>query len=370
MAIRRKKPQIWLAWIVMTVAGLYTHYSMLLLAFTQIGLLGPLWKASDSNRKTLWIALLALLVVSLLFIPQAHTLTKQLMLSGWQGGYYYIAVQSILSKWGISISSLQLYAAIVVAVALTLGIGVLSTKVLLSHLKRTQVGTGMVLTALAIYLLILIATAIPRGLGVKRQLLILLPYVLGGVAALISLSPYRTHLLTVLLLVTLPVTGQIVAVREQEAWRDIAQFVENNEESQDIILFDPSHRRHPFVYYYQGATPSQGIREKDDPEMLVNIAASHLRVWLVQYTDPPGEVQHWLDENCTLLDEQIFPGVRLRLYSTGPTAAPPTLDTHDEHGTMESLGGHYETEYMHTTASALGNIDHWAGDWPRAMGRA
>jgi mannosyltransferase len=318
LAIRRKKPLIWSAWIVMTVAGLYTHYSMLLLAFTQIGLLGPLWKASNSNRTALWIALLALLLVSLLFVPQARTFVRQLVLSGWQGGYYYMAVQSMLSKWGILISPSQLYTAIGVTAALVLGIGVFSTNVLLSRLKQTQVGTRLILAALAVYVLILIATAIPRGLGIKRQLLILLPYALGGIAALISPSPYRTRLLAVLILVTLPVTGHIVAVREQEAWRDVAQLVENSEEPQDIILFDPSWRQHDFDYYYRGDVPRQRIGEKDVPETLINIIASHQRVWLVQYIDPPGKVQRWLDENCTLLDEHIFPGVRMRLYDTGP----------------------------------------------------
>ena len=318
LAIRREKQLIWLAWIVMTVAGLYTHYSMLLLAFAQIGLFGVLWKANNSSRAALWIALLALLIVSLLFVPQARTFVRQLVFSGWQGGYYYQAVQSTLSKWNISVTPSQLYTAIIVAAILTLGIGVFSTKVLLGRLKQAQVGTGVILVALAVYLLILIATAIPRGLGIKRQLLVLLPYALGGVAALISSSLYRTHLLAALILVTLPVTIHMVAVREQEAWRDVARFVENNEESQDIILFDPSWKQQPFDYYCHGDVPRQGVREKDIPETLTGITASHQRVWLVQYIDPPGEVQRWLDENYTLLDEHIFPGVRIRLYDTGP----------------------------------------------------
>lgn len=318
LAIRRKKPLIWLAWIVMTVAGLHTHYSMLLLAFAQIGLLVPLWKASNSNRTTLWIALLALLIVSLLCVPQARTFVRQIVLSGWQGGYYYMTVQSMLSKWDISISSSQFYAAIIVTAVLTLGIGVFSIKLLLRCLKQGRVGIGVILAALAVYLLILIATAIPRGLGIKRQLLILLPYVLGGIAALISFSPYHSRLLAALILVTLPVTGHIVAVREQEAWRDVAQFVEDNEEPQDIVLFDPAWRQWAFDYYYHGGVPRQGAQEKDVPETLADITASHQRVWLEQHRSPQGAVQHWLDENCTLLDEYTFQGVRIRLYETGP----------------------------------------------------
>jgi uncharacterized membrane protein len=318
LAIRRKKPRIWLAWIAMTVAGLHTHYSMLLLAFAQIGLLVPLWKASDSNRTALWIALLALLIVSLLFVPQAQTFVGQIVLSSWQGGYYYTAAQSALAKWNIHISSSQFYTAITVAAVLTLGIGVLSIRLLLGRLKQARVGIRVILAALAVYLLILIATAIPRGLGIKRQLLILLPYVLGGIAAFVSFSPSRTRLLAVLILATLPVTGHIVAVREQEAWRDVAQFVEDNEEPQDIILFAPQWRQGSFDYYYHGGAPRQGVREKDVPEALADITASHQRVWLEQHLSPQGAVQHWLDENCTLLDEYTFPGVRIRLYSTGP----------------------------------------------------
>jgi hypothetical protein len=55
--------------------------------------------------------------------------------------------------------------------------------------------------------------------------------------------------------------------------------------------------------------------------MLPDIATSHQRVWLVlsndRFVDPQGAIQHWLDENSTLIEERSLQGVRVRLYDTG-----------------------------------------------------
>ncbi len=317
LTIFRQKPLAWLGWIAVTAAGLYTDYSMVLIVVAQIIILVPLWRIYSVRLAARWPALIALPAALLLSTPTIYTFAMDLVLAGGKAGYYLL-IQSWLSGWGIDIPQPQLHTVTMTMAVITMGGTIIAAYVLPSYLKKIRVRTHLVLAATAIYLAIVIASAVPHGMLLKRQLLVLLPYGLGGIAAILAALPYRIRLLAALVLVTLPVTGHIVAVREQEAWRDVTQFVENNEEPQDIILFDPSWRQHDFDYYYHGDVPRQGIREKDVPETLINITALLRRVWLVQYIDPSGEVQRWLDKNCTLLDEHIFPGVRMRLYDTRP----------------------------------------------------
>ena len=320
VAIRRDSPLAWLAWSVATLAGLYTQYSMLLIVFAQMVLFGPLWRESGSRRPALWSPLLALLAVALLFAPQARKLLAQIVLSDWRGGYYYLWVQSILAGWNIAISPTQLYVVIVLAGVVVLGAVSVAAWALRERLKQARVGPRWAMVAVVIYLLILVASAIPRGLGLKRQVSVLLPYALSGVAAVISTHPYRSRLFLGLVLVTLPLTGYVVLVQEQEAWRDAAQFLEQRSETQDVILVNAAYMRQPFEYYYHGDVSYLGIGPDGVPETLSEIAESHRRLWLVlsneKYTDPQGLVRRWLDRNCTWVEERTFRRVRVRLYDS------------------------------------------------------
>ncbi len=321
LVIRRGGLAAVIAWIVATVTGLYTHYSMLVLVFVQIILFAPLWQASGSGRATLLPALAASLIACLLFLPQAYTFVNQLVVGG-ERIWLYLSLRSLLSQLNLTASPSQLHAITVTVGVIIAGIVVAAVWVLsrrLKRMKRIRVGKGLIAAAVVVYLLILVATAVPRGLGAKRQVLILLPYVLGGVAVVVSTQRYRARLLVGLILVTLPLTGHVVLAQEQEAWRDVARYLEQRASPQDVIVVSAPYMVQPLDYYYRHLVPRQGIRPNDVPDELAQIVSSHERVWLVlsndRYTDPQGKIQGWLDENCTLLDERAFPKVRLRLYA-------------------------------------------------------
>lgn len=320
LAIRQENPLAWIAWIVTTTAGLYTDYSMMLIIIGQIILLVPLWKLYNTQAKARWPAFIALPTALFLSTPTIYIFVTELVAGGGEAGYYTL-IQSLLSAWSIEIPQAQLHTITLLAGAIVLGITAAAAYMLPSLLKRVRVGMGFVIVAITLYLLIVVASAIPRGMLLKRQLLVFLPYGLGGVAALLSTSSRRPHLLAALILVTLPVTGHVIAVREQEAWRDAVQFVEENAQPDDVILFNAWYAQPSFEYYYRGDLLRQGIRVKDATETLPNITASHRRVWLVlsqdKLTDPQGDIQSWFDENCTLIEEHILQGVRVRLYDAG-----------------------------------------------------
>lgn len=326
LAIRQERLLGWAAWVVVTTAGLYTDYSMLLLLAVQIILLGPLWRWYRLRPASLWPALVALGLVLLLSLLPLHAFGT-VTVSGGSAGYYALP-QSLLLEIGVSASQEQLHTVTLIMGAVAL-VGVTAAALAVSRRpSRIQFGTGSVAAAVVVYLIILIAAAIPRGMLLKRQLLILLPYGLGIIAILVSTQRYRSYLLAALTLITLPLTGILIGLREQEAWRDVAHFLEGSAVSQDIILFHASYMQQPFDYYYRGDTPRQGIQVETALDMLTEIAATHNRVWLVlsndKYSDPAGKVQHLLDGMFTFLGEYVFPGVRVRLYNTGAQNSFPS----------------------------------------------
>jgi mannosyltransferase len=324
VAIRRGSAVAWVAWTVLTVTGLHTQYSMLLIVLVQIALFGPLWQATGAGHKPTWPALVAFLVAALLFVPQASSIANQLVLKGGRGAswyWYYSVLQSLLSERGIAASPSQLHAAVVgISVIALVTVGA-AAWTLRRRLRRPKIGAGLTWAAMTVYLLILVASAVPRGLSLKRQTLILLPHTLGILAAVISTHGHRSRLLAGLLLVTLPLSGYVVLAQEQEPWRNVACFLEEHAEPQDAIAFNASYMQLPFDYYYQGEARRLGVGPESVPEKLSDLAMSSGRLWLVlsndEYTDPQGTVQRWLDENRTLLEERTFMRVRLRLYDTG-----------------------------------------------------
>ena len=333
VAVRRGSLLAWVVWSLVTVTGLYTQYSMLLIVFAQVALFGLLRRRSSARQGTLWPALLALLAVSILFLPQARIFVKQLVLSGGHGGpWYYRSLQLLLAEWGIAISLTQVYTAVISIGVIALTAAGIAAWTLRSRIGWLRASAGLTVAAVAAYLLILIASAVPRGLGLKRQGLILLPYVLAGIVAAISGYRYRTHLLVGLVAVTLPLTGYVVMAQEQEPWRDVARYLEQQAEPQDIIMVSAPYMQEPLGYYYHGEAQCAGVGPADVPEKLLEITASPGRPWLVlrgqEYTDPQGKVPRWLDENCTLLDERTFDGkVHVRLYDRAcPQIHDPVTD--------------------------------------------
>lgn len=319
VAVRRQSPLAWGAWGLATVAGLYTHYAMWLVVLAQVILWGPLWQASHARRAAPWQAFVALLVVLLVFMLQARTFMARLGAGAGRSVYwYYTALQSLLSKWGVALSPAELGVVVTLAGLTAVAATGVVAWMLRGRLRQVRAGTGLTLAGVVTYLLILVASVVPRGLGLKRHALILLPYVLGGLAALIGAHRNHIGVLVGLVAVTLPLTGYVVMAQEQEDWRGVARFLEQRGGLDDVILISAPYMQQPFDYYYRGEVRRQGVGPGSVPEAVSELAMSHERVWLVlsndRYTDPQGVVQHWLDEHRVFLDERAFERVRVRLY--------------------------------------------------------
>lgn len=320
LGIRHASWAAWTGWVVTTVVGLYTDYSMLLIVLTQIILLGQLRRASNAPRRLLRSVLFAAPIVLLLFAPQAYTFVTRLVIRGEHGGYYATA-QSLLSGWGIAISTRQLHVMTLTTGAITLTIGSIAAWMFPGNPRRFRWNASAVAAAMAIYFLILLVSIVTRGLLVKRLSLVLFPYVLVALAAIVATFKQRRHLLVTLALLTLPATGYTLLAQQQEAWREVAHLIQQKQAPREVIVIHASYMQWPFDYYYHGQSPRQGVNPTSAPKVLSDIAASHERAWLVlgneRLVDPQRIVQTWFDSHMRLAHSWSYPGIRVKLYERG-----------------------------------------------------
>ncbi len=252
LGIRLGNPLYWGAWLMTSLLGLYTDYSMLLVLIVQIAFLGPLWKICECQKAQAWAPLLAWLLVIVLFLPQTNAFLHQVKQVARGGGGYFVSLQLLLSQLGFRAFLIEwpTILSLVTLIGLALLFG--SPWLILPRWKQIGRKIDLPLFAIALYLLILLASAIHRGLVLKRQGLILFPYVLIGIAVALSTSPRRLYMLAGLTLLTLPLTAYTVCVQEQESWRDTALLLEQQATPQDVILVNASYMLLPLEYYYRG----------------------------------------------------------------------------------------------------------------------
>lgn len=105
----------------------------------------------------------------------------------------------------------------------------------------------------------------------------------------------------------------------KEDARSAAEYIERNSQSGDAILVVGID--YPFAYYYGGTLPVHSIpvvRSDEAPTYLERIPGTHSRLWLVLgrtwQADPEDLVKKHFDRGYSLIDQQVFPGVRLYCY--------------------------------------------------------
>ncbi|MGC9356223.1 MAG: glycosyltransferase family 39 protein [Anaerolineae bacterium] len=319
LALHRKRPLWWLGWVVATLLGLYTQYSMFVVVFLQIVLFVPLWRQRGASTGFLAVSLVALLVVGALYIPQARRFATQFLEGGGGGSsWYFMALQQLLDEVGIMVSldTLTTLFKVAAVVSVVVLVGVVWT--ILRRDLSFRFHRWHLIGATLIYVGLLLAWVVPRGFSVKRQSVILLPHLLGIIGFLFSRIDNWRRMMLIALLVTLPVTIYVVGFQEQESWREAVQYVEEREQEGDILLFSAPYVRMPFNYYYDGDLEGVGLLPEDLPERLEEAVANHDRVWLVlsheEYSDPQGKIEQVLDQDAALVSETPFKRIRIRLY--------------------------------------------------------
>ena len=142
--------------------------------------------------------------------------------------------------------------------------------------------------------------------------------------------------LTLILFSTLGVLGvrNYYGNFEKEDWDEVARFVAEQAEPQELILFHASWAELPFDYYYQEAAPplaqhgvpadlfEAGTLEPpmrvQDAQRVRELVAGRDQIWLVYshwwYTDPDALLLAVLGQGFVVAEEREWPGIRVLRY--------------------------------------------------------
>jgi len=110
---------------------------------------------------------------------------------------------------------------------------------------------------------------------------------------------------------------------QKEQWRDIASYIQQNEQPESVILFNADYVQIAFDYYYEGNLPRTGfnIDLNVDEDLawyrLQSAIRGYKHVWLLLSHDSGlGEVyRQTLDKHWQLEEEKKYKGIRFYRYT-------------------------------------------------------
>lgn len=319
----------WLGWVAATLLALYSHYSTFLLFFLEIVLVVPISHRLGVLRRSRLPALVSVVGVVLLYIPwlRGAAGTFNAIVDGVV--WYFNPVQEIAARLGLAITGRQLFD---ISALLLLPVILLFTFIGWRMIRWWQAGSfsmssGAVLLLGGAYFVLLVISGWPRGYSIRRQMAIFLPYVLLLIAWAVSRLGRRNRLLAGLVIITLPLLIQQLAIVEWQDWRSVAKYVDEYSQAQDLILLSAPWYYEAFNYYYPGSASRVGVMPADVVQNNTGLTDGKPRVWLIlcgdTYTDPGGAIPSWLDEHRNVVGQYSFPGIIVRLYGSTSGSAMP-----------------------------------------------
>jgi len=103
----------------------------------------------------------------------------------------------------------------------------------------------------------------------------------------------------------------------KEQWKEVSEYVKNNIEPNEALLFNRHTTRIPFLYYYGDADNIFGVRNVAEAQTL---SENKKGVWLIlsfdKYSDPEGKIKSSLDNSFPNSQERVFFDVRVIHYNT------------------------------------------------------
>ncbi len=165
----------------------------------------------------------------------------------------------------------------------------------------------------------LIAMPIPRGYFLKRESLILLPFLLMGAAWAIRRTR-KPHILAAgALALSLVISLYTILAVPKEQWREAVAWVQAQQAPGDVIALQPDYGHYVFSYYYQGKPRWIGLPATATDLDVSSLGQDVKRLWLIQSTAPVGitvdEVARQLERNYPLLLSREWFRIQVRLYA-------------------------------------------------------
>ncbi|MCL4534614.1 MAG: glycosyltransferase family 39 protein [Bacteroidetes bacterium] len=337
-AWQRPTRTAWIAYGLVAVAVLFTHYYgvLLLLAQAAAGLL-----LAMRERRWRWGWPLAQLGATLCFLPWLAIVWRQQWTqstSGLSSNEGFLATTwRLVEAFGAGEGPNPLS-----------GIGPLVGGLLLAlalaglwELRHRPAVLILLVSWLAVPLLLpYLAQTLIGGywrFGGPRYALVLLPAFLVLVGAGAAAPRWRALRLSGLA-VALALSGAALyaqqSTAQKEDFRSAAQYIAAREGDDETIVLNAEHIYPAFSYYYHGSLEWHRAASGEAPQVisaLKEATAGRRRVWLVLshewVSDPQGRVEAWFEGNGLKIDEQWLPGVHLFQYlmEPRPNYQPPPI---------------------------------------------
>jgi len=320
--LRGKGIHWWIAYILLTLASMYTHiYAALLLPAHVI--LCILWVP---QRMAWRRALLGWLIITIGYLPW---LIRSWRIS--EGAYAGRPDVSLLDMLRLI---LMAFATRMTHPTPVLGILFVLFLVLMAASLVAQPRRGVA----ALVLLVIVPLILIKALSWRQEIfglpyvIVLAPavYLLGG-AGLAKLQGRWPVLgigasAALLALSAVATLQNWTPEQRKEDWRAAARYVQSQATERDAVLVFVDYATVPFTYYYHGAAPIFApfggvITETQALEPTLRGLTQFEVVWLVQshteVVDPGEKLRRWFQERYPLVTEQYPRGVEIRGFATG-----------------------------------------------------
>jgi uncharacterized membrane protein len=280
---------LWLAYIVTTSLGLYTHYTMPLIVIGQNLYVIAAWSSRPEKRqeRPLRYWLISQLILVLLYVPWLPQLPKHWLVFQQIPPYSALAAYTTPALVGVIGCMLLL----LVALSVWMRKGFLIPK----PVERLGV-TAVSLVTLVLYLFMLYLTVSSRMTTLQRQSFVLFPFLcMVLIYTLAQPGKKWQYGFLALLGISFIVTCLNYALLQKPAWREVVAFIETNVESSEAIAFNPRWANAAFDYYHErNASPVTANIEVAAP-----LSTQYPAVWLItdtkaeKWADPNQETRNW-----------------------------------------------------------------------------
>jgi mannosyltransferase len=312
----------WLLFASVTTAALYLHYAAVLLFPVQWLLVIALLAAQRARRIGVVAWLGGLVVALAAFLPWLASPAFEVFIRNQlaSGGY----VGDLLnSHFNIKLEMSQvigelLVLALIVVVALTFALYPLMRRLYQrGTLEKLRSSKPLHVSAVLLFIALLIASVVPQAYSLKRQLVVVWPVALLGFGWLWPWQQRNYKLLVFVLGLSLAASIVNLALVPKDQWRETADYIYTQVESNDIVLLEPEYMTIPFDYYNHQRVERLGAPFDANNDLLHKLACQHDRIRLVEHTvdhDPLERTQQWLNARAAPVSTTRFFRIDIRLY--------------------------------------------------------
>jgi uncharacterized membrane protein len=289
-------------------AGLYLHYTMIPLWLLLSGIWLSYWWQHGRHLPSLIVWLGASAVSWWLYqpwLPHVYQLLERL-----NGVYVLARTREALNLPSFAASTFLWGLALIgVGAAVFTPVG----QSLLRQLSRRYV---LITAGLALFALLVLLTPWPRLYSFKRFIVSGWPFLILGVAWLVTqLESQKARVYHALLFASIAATLVTLLFLPKDDWRSVVAYLDEEVQPGELVWLDPSWNHFPYDYYRPKHPPlGEGWRGTPPQEWQQAQA-----LWLVAErshgtTAPSSASEAWLDENWQLAKSASFYRLEVRHY--------------------------------------------------------